>query len=202
MLILDIPQGSDEWLKARAGLISASNFGKILTPTGKKTDGKTRKDYLYQVAAERISGEPEGDGFRSVWMERGNELEADARLWFEEKFSVLVEQVGLVYMDDRKVISCSPDGLLGGEGLEIKCPKASTHMAYLDAGKVPTIYIPQIQGSMMVTGFDSWNFMSYHPAIKPLTQGVYRDEKYIALLREAVEEANAEVEAIVERVRG
>ena len=43
MLILDIPQGSDEWLKARAGLISASNFGKILTPTGKKTDGKTRK---------------------------------------------------------------------------------------------------------------------------------------------------------------
>ena len=68
-------------------------------------------------------------------------------------------------------------------------------------GKVPTIYIPQIQGSMMVTGFDSWNFLSYHPAIKPLTQGVYRDEKYIALLREAVEEANAEVEAIVERVR-
>ena len=202
MLILDIPQGSDEWLKARAGSISASNFNKILTPTGKRTDGKVRKDYLYQVAAERISGEPEGDGFKSTWMERGNELEADARLWFEEKFSVLVEQVGLVYMDDRKVISCSPDGLLGEEGLEIKCPKASTHIAYLDAGKVPTIYIPQIQGSMMVTGFDSWNFLSYHPSIKPLTQVVYRDEKYIALLREAVEEANAEVEAIVERGSG
>ena len=201
MLALNVQQGADEWKKARAGLISASNFNKILTPGGKKTDGKTRKDYLYQVAAERISGDPEGDDFRSGWMDRGNELEADARLWFEGHHGVLIEQVGLVYMDDRKVISCSPDGLFGGAGLEIKCPKASTHIAYLDAGKVPTIYIPQIQGSMMVTGFDSWNFLSYHPAIKPLTQGVYRDEKYIALLREAVEEANAEVEAIVERVR-
>lgn len=201
MLTLNVPQGSDEWLKARAGLISASNFSKILTPTGKRTDGKVRKDYLYQVAAERISGEPEGGGFKSAWMERGNELEADARLWFEEKFSVLVEQVGLVYMDDRKVISCSPDGLFGGAGLEIKCPKASTHIAYLDNGKVPTIYIPQIQGSMLVTRIEQWNFLSYHPAIKPLVLGVERNEAYIALLHEAVEEANAEVEAIVERVR-
>ena len=118
----------------------------------------------------------------------------------------------ILIIDDEKSIQKSFTQLFSGryevlnayngkEGLEIKCPKASTHIAYLDNGKVPTIYIPQIQGSMMVTGFDSWNFLSYHPAIKPLTQGVYRDEKYIALLREAVEEANAEVEAIVERVR-
>ena len=202
MLTLNVEQGTDEWKKARAGLISASNFNKILTPGGKKTDGKTRKDYLYQVAAERISGCPEGDDFKSVWMDRGNELEADARLWFEGHYGVLVEQVGLIYMDDRKVISCSPDGLFGGAGLEIKCPKASTHIGYLDAGRLPSAYVPQVQGSMMVTGFDQWNFLSYHPSIRPLVLGIDRDDAYIALLREAVEEANAEVEAIVARIRG
>jgi len=36
-LILNIEQGSDEWLNARIGVITASNFSKITTPTGAKS---------------------------------------------------------------------------------------------------------------------------------------------------------------------
>lgn len=194
-------QGSDEWLAERAGKVSASCFSNILTRKGAKTTGETRKKYLYQLAGERLSGEAE-ESFKSGWMERGNALEADARDTFERKTGLFVAQVGMVYLDERKTISCSPDGIIGSDsGLEIKCPKISTHIDYVIAKKIPSAYVQQVQGSMWVCGRETWNFFSYHPAIKPFHILVERDEKYISILREAVEEFAAEVEALVERLR-
>lgn len=203
MIILDIPQGTPEWFAARSGCISASCFSKVFTATGSKTSGEKRKTYMYQLAGERISGQPEESTFESEWMRRGKDLEADARLWFEQDQGVLVQQVGVVYLDERRTISCSPDGLLAGckEGAEIKIPKISTHIGYLDKGKLPTTYKPQVQGSMMVCDYPYWHFISYHPAVRPLHLLVERDDKYITLLREAVEEFDAEVAALVERLR-
>jgi hypothetical protein len=34
MIILDLEQGTPEWLQARLGIPTASNFGNIITPTG------------------------------------------------------------------------------------------------------------------------------------------------------------------------
>ena len=201
MRIVEIEQGTDSWLLERAGNVSASCFHMIFTATGSRTTGETRKRYLYQLAGERISGAPE-EGFETEWMVRGRELEADARLSFEGRNGVLVQQVGLVYPDDSDTISCSPDGLISGDiGFEAKCPKLSTHIGYLDGGKLPTKYKPQVQGSMVVTGYDQWWFVSYHPAIRPLEVLVDRDEKYCSLLDEAVREFDAEVSTLVERLR-
>ena len=73
-------------------------------------------------------------------------------------------------------------------GLEIKCPKDHTHVGYLRSQKIPTKYIPQVQGSMLVTGFKSWYFMSYYPAMPPLIIEVKRDDEYIAKLKDALDE--------------
>lgn len=200
MIISETIQGAAEWLAERAGKVSASNFSKIITPTGKITTGETRRGYLYQLAAERISGQPE-ETYKNEWMIRGNELEAEARLLYEATTGVFVEQVGMVYLSDQKTISCSPDGLIGDNGgLEIKCPKGSTHVSYLEAGVIPSVYVQQVQGSMWVTGREWWGFMSYHPAIRPLIIRVERDEAYIKKLADAVESFAAEVEELVGRL--
>ena len=200
MIVSMVEQGSPEWLTERAGRVSASKFGLILTPGGKKTTGETRTKYLCQLAGERISGQPE-ESFQSEWMARGNEIEPLARDHFERKTGLFVAQVGMVYLDEKRTISCSPDGMIEDDsGLEIKCPKLSTHIGYLRGDALPTTYIPQVQGSMMVTGRETWNFISFHPLVAELHKLVERDVKYCAILREAVEEFDAEVYALVERL--
>lgn len=201
MIILDYEQGSTEWLAARAGKVSASNFSKIFTATGSRTTGDTRKSYLYQVAGERLSGIAE-DSFKNDWMQRGNDLEPQARFAFEQQTGMFVAQTGMVLLDDRAEISCSPDGLIGdNSGLELKCPKMSTHIAYLEAKRLPSTYKPQVMGQLWVCDRNHWNFASYHPAIKLFLLSVDRDDKYISLLSEAVEEFNAEVNAVVGRLK-
>jgi len=195
-------QGSSEWLAERSGKVSASCFCNILTSKGAKTTGETRKKYLYKLVGERISGEPE-ETFKNEWMQRGNDLEPEARETFERKTGLFVAQVGMVYLDERRTISCSPDGIIGDDsGLEIKCPKLSTHIDYIITDKLPTAYVQQVQGSMMVCNRQSWNFMSYHPLVRELSLLVERDDKYISILREAVEEFAAEVECLIEKLGG
>jgi len=92
-------------------------------------------------------------------------------------------------------VGCSPDGLIDKEqdgligGLEIKCPLQGTHVEYLRAGKVPSKYMLQVQGCMFVTGRGYWDFMSYHPKMKPLIVRTYRDDNLINELAINLQEA-------------
>lgn len=177
MIIENYEQGSDEWFQARLGIPTASEFGKILTATGKKSTQASA--YMNKLLAEYMIGPLEGIE-KTEWMERGNLLEAEARELYEFENNCEVSQVGIVYKDDKRLISCSPDGLIDSakKGLEIKCPSPAVHVEYLMAGKAPAKYIPQIQGSMWVTGWDEWDFMSYHPDMPALTVTVKRDPKW------------------------
>jgi len=82
--------------------------------------------------------------------------------------------------------------------LEIKCPLAHTHVEYLRDGILPSIYIPQVQGQLLVLNRLWCDFLSYHPSMKPLLIRVYRDEKYIAILHQALRELVEEVRLHVE----
>ena len=202
MIISHVQQGTDEWFAERAGKVTASNFDKIITSTGAQTASATRAAYLYQLAGERITGMPE-QGFTTPWMDRGKELEAEARLFFEQEMGVFVSEIGMIYSNESREISCSPDGVLPEtkEGLEIKCPKLSTHVGYLDKGQLPTAYKQQVQGSMMVSGLQAWWFMSYYPGMPPLVIKVARDDGYIATLFSAVRHFNDQVNALVDRLK-
>jgi hypothetical protein len=93
-----------------------------------------------------------------------------------------VERPGFCIREDVPV-GCSPDGFLGDDmGLEIKCPLAHTHVGYLIDGRIPAMYVPQVQGSMWVTGRPRWTFFSYHPDLDPLIVVVQRDEEFHAAL--------------------
>jgi len=189
-------QGSPEWLAARLGIPSASMFAKIVTTKGAwSTSADT---YINQLVAERLTGERE-EVFQSHHMIRGTELEPDARDLYSLMTDSEVTEVGFC-LHDTLAAGCSPDGLIGEDGgLEIKCPAPSTHVEYLRGGVLPSKYKQQVMGCLWITGREWWDFMSYHPTMKPLIVRVERDEEYIAALENCVTQAVHLIEQNVEK---
>jgi len=189
-------QGSPEWLAARLGIPSASMFAKIVTTKGAwSTSADT---YINQLVAERLTGERE-EVFQSHHMIRGTELEPDARDLYSLMTDSEVTEVGFC-LHDTLAAGCSPDGLIGEDGgLEIKCPAPSTHVEYLRGGVLPSKYKQQVMGCLWITGREWWDFVSYHPTMKPLIVRVERDEEYIAALENCVTQAVHLIEQNVEK---
>ena len=189
-------QGSPEWLAARLGIPSASMFAKIVTTKG--IWSASADAYINQLVAERLTGERE-EVFQSHHMLRGTELEPDARDLYSLISDAEVTEVGFC-LHDTLSAGCSPDGLIGEEGgLEIKAPAPSTHVEYLRGGVLPSKYKQQVMGCLWITGREWWDFVSYHPTMKPLIVRVERDEEYIAALEKCVTKAVNLIEENVEK---
>lgn len=156
--VIDVPQGSAEWLQARAGLVTGSNAAAILM--GKTTAG--RRDYLLQLAVERIKGEPEADEFTNRYIEHGKETEPMARIAVEERLGAVVQETGFL-RHKKLMIGASLDGHIGNyeTTVEIKCPKSTTHVGYLTDGKIPPKHLAQVMHGIYVTGATSAVFASY-----------------------------------------
>lgn len=198
MITADVIQGTPEWFAARCGIPSASNFDKIITTTG--APSKQAQKYMYQLAAERVTGRSE-ESYSSAAMERGKETEAEARNLYEMLYDLKIEQVGVCYPDKKKLCAASPDGLIGDDGLiEIKCPMAFAAVTYLLEDGLPTDYFQQAQGQLYVTGRKWLDFLSYYPGIKPMIYRVARDENFIAALGLQLLKFNTELDAIVKRI--
>lgn len=168
-------------------MVTASNFHKIITGTGKLS--KQSDDYIYELLASCIR--PDEVTFEGNFhTDRGEALEPEARGLFAEKMNLEVRTAGFVKMDDTPV-GCSPDGLIyRGQklvsGLEIKCPIGRNHVKYLVEGVLPDQYRAQVHGSMYVTGLDSWYFMSYCQGFRPFIFKVERDD-YTRQLGESID---------------
>lgn len=192
MKIITTEQGSPEWFAARLGKPTGSKFSDVLA--GGK--GLTRKAYAVQLALEIVTGK-QAETFINQAMQDGTEREPVARALYEAHSGNFVDEVGFCLHD---TIDCgvSPDGLIGDDGgLEIKCPKASTHASYLAMKGEPSAYTAQIQGCMWVTGRDWWDFVSYHPDFpenaRLIVRRIKRDSDYIVKLEQAVKSFIKEV---------
>ena len=197
MQIIQCVQGSEEWLKARLGLPTASCFNKIVKVNGSPSD--QAKKYGYRLAGQKVSGVVDYS-YQSQAMLNGIQLESEARRVYSEINDVYVEEVGLCIHDNGKS-GCSPDGLvLDNGGLEIKCPSLETHVEYLVNDRLPTVYFQQVQGSLYVTGRDYWDFMSYCPGIKPLIIRVYRDSLFIDKLDKAIDRFDQCIQEYIKKI--
>jgi len=155
MEIINCIQGSDEWFAAKLGVISASNFDKVLSK------GSGRTTYMKRILIERRYGIKE-DTFVNDAMLRGIELEQEALQAYANRTGVEIQRTGFMKLNDW--VGCSPDGLIGSDGLiEVKCPLATTHLWYIADNKLPAPYKSQVQGQLYVTGRQWCDFISYHP---------------------------------------
>ncbi len=185
LIIHDLEQGTEAWLEARRGIPTASCFSKILTAKTLKLSTQS-KVYALEIIAEQYE---QTEGFSNEHTERGHELEPHARESYQFITGNKVDEVGIVYKNSSKTVSCSPDSLIGDDGgFEVKCPMLKTHLGYLLKNEVPTNYIMQVQGGLWVTGRKWWDFMSYHPSAKPLIIRVDRDPEIMAALDKAIPE--------------
>lgn len=189
MQIHNVEQGSDEWHAVRLGIPTASEFAKILTPTGKLS--AQAEAYANKLVAEKLAGKRLESFEGNDWTERGNELEAAAVSYYEVLTDSTTEKVGFVTAGE---CGCSPDRLVGDDGLlEIKCPAPHTHVHYMLTGKIEQKYTPQVQGQLMITGRKWCDLLSYHPDLPPVLIRIERDEDYIEALRGAIKELNKDI---------
>lgn len=189
-ILNDLVQGSEIWFAERKGKVTASQAARILTPTGK--DSSQWDDYAIELTAECIRPDELPEWTGNSHTDRGNELEPVAREKFAEIMECDVVTVGFVKNTDRYrgVVGCSPDGLVmrGSKviaGLELKCPLAKHHAAYVIAGGAPAKYLPQVHFSMALTGLP-WYFMSFCYGMAPHIVRVEADS-YTAKMADAVE---------------
>lgn len=194
------PQGTDEWKAARAGKITGSK-AECINAGGK---GITRRKYMVQLVAERLSGIPQEGGYQSPAMLAGTALEPEARATYEAETGELVREAGFAYLTIPA--GCSVDGFVGESGIqEIKCPEPHVHVDYMERMRVPPEYVPQVTHNLWVTGAEWVDFVSYCPAmpegLQLLIVRAARNEFAIEAHEEAALRFLAETEAMESRLR-
>lgn len=180
----DLIQGTDEWLQARCGVITASTIGKMLTPQLKVADNPYSRSYALSLAAERITGIVEPTSMTpDMW--RGVELEPAARDAYAQHKGVEVEEVGLMTLGR---VGYSPDGLVGDDGLiEIKCRRQRRQLETFLAGAVPAENMAQLQTGLMVSGRKWIDYVSFCPGMPMYVQRVTPSERWFEAIARAVD---------------
>ena len=199
-----IPQGSDEWLMARCGKVTASKVAEVLAMT-KTGPSERRTKYMWQLVSERLTG-----NFTRVFvndaMLHGIENEPIAREFYEALNDLFVEQVGLYIHPRFDFAAASPDGLVGEDGLiEIKCLTTVNHLRSIYENQPPKDYLPQVHWQMACTGRKWCDLTLFDPRV-PLemqlhTFRIERDNSEIERLEAGVEAFNNEIETIITNLR-
>ena len=190
-------QGTLGWMKDRSQKMSASHAQAI------GNVGKGLETYIYELMSEFYSS-AEKEHFSNEHTERGNELESTARGIYELEKGVEVKQVGFV--EYNEFVGCSPDGLIGEDGLiEIKCPNDTEYLKYLLFGEkqIDTKYVWQCQMQMLVVD-RNWNdLVIYNPNFKNsmLIFRIERDMASFESLEKGFEVGKAKILEIKEKLK-
>lgn len=139
------------------------------------------------LAAERITGYTH-PSFINNDMIRGIDHEPIARDYYANYIGQEVTEIGFMKLErDGIRIGCSPDGLVGDDGMcEIKCPRQHTHMQTVVSGAVPAEYIPQLQCALLVSGRKWIDFVSFVGGMRLHVRRVYPDPKWQTAIIAAV----------------
>ena len=198
----NMEQRSPEWYAVRLGKVTGSQVSAVLA----KRDSATRANYLSELVVERLTGQ-QAEFFMNDAMQHGIDTEPQARMAYEAHKGVLVDEIGFVNHAVISNFGCSPDGLVGLDGLiEIKCPNSKTHIDTVLSKKAPTKYIPQMMAQMACTGRKWCDFVSFDQRLPEDLQlfvvRVDRDDQYIANLEKEVSAFLAEVDETLIKLKG
>ncbi len=206
--LYDIQQGTPEWFEVRRGIPTASNFKTIMV------GGKGCDTYKRKLAGELKTGRP-AEAFKTPAMQRGNDMEPEARDYFSRKQMVDVTQCGFVRrkLSSGRYVGASPDGLFkAGIGallpdsiLEIKTMQPDLMIASRQDGynpnECPSEHVSQVQGNLWVTDMKRAELIVYYSGMGCNHYTVARDERYIAELVKAVERFDVELAALFVKVK-
>jgi len=190
----ELEQGSDEWHAARCGLITASELDRIMTPaTLKPSNNDKTRQHVYELAAQRINSyvEPSyvGDNMLRGWAD-----EIRARDKYSENHEPVIEVGGMVRDFGKFKLWASPDGLIGEhKGLEAKSRVQKYQVQCIVENTVPQEHVLQVQANLMVSGRDSWEYVSYSGGMPMWIINVLPDLAIHAAIKDACELFEAKV---------
>jgi putative phage-type endonuclease len=199
-----ILQGTAEWATIRLGKVTASRVADVIAKT-KSGWGASRGQYAAELVIERLTGTA-AEGFTNSAMAWGTTTEPQARLVYEMMHDVSVEQVGFIHHPKIAMSGCSPDGLVGADGIvEIKCPTSKTHIETLLTETVPAKYVTQIQWQLACSDRAWCDFVSFDPRMPGEMQlyvsRVRRDDAIIRDLATQIEVFLSEVADTVSQLQ-
>ena len=198
MKIHNFEQRTEDWYNIRKGKMTASNADTIIA------NGKGLETYIYNLMAEYYSS-AEKENYINADMQRGIDLEPEARLEFEFYTDLDVQEVG--FIEYNEFIGVSPDGLIGDDGLiEIKCPNDSVYFKLLLSDNIKPEYIAQMQMQLYVTDRQYCYFVSYNPNFEKslYIKKITRDEEMIEKLKKGLDKGTEfikEIKKQFEKVR-
>lgn len=195
MKIYNFEQRTEDWYNIRKGKMTASNADTIIA------NGKGLETYIYNLMAEYYSS-AEKENYINADMQRGIDLEPEARLEFEFYTDLDVQEVG--FIEYNEFIGVSPDGLIGDDGLiEIKCPNDSIYFKLLLSDNIKPEYIAQMQMQLYVTDRQYCYFVSYNPNFEKslYIKKINRDEEMIDKLKKGLERGTELIKEIKENFR-
>jgi hypothetical protein len=206
LIICQEPQGSEAWLKARLGVITASQAHALLPNKRTKSFSykEARQTYMNQLIAEVCTGYSEELNGKALEWGKLNEDAAIAA--YEFATGNEVEKIGLVYKDETKRCGASADFKIRGKnhGGENKCPmNPQYHVDFLLNNEIKDEYITQIQFGLWVTDWDLWDFTSYHPRMKlKMVHHVTleRDKELMAYFDEEIPKFTKEMDEKLEKI--
>ena len=196
--IIDCAQNSDEWMKARMGIPTASEFSTVMAKgRGGKGESKTRRTYMLKLIGERLTGEL-SDGYTNHHMERGHAMEEEARNAYAFMTDNDPKLVGFVRNGEK---GASPDSLIDENGLlEIKTKLPHLQLDVLLADKLPPEHKAQVQGQIWIAEREWADFVSYWPGLPLFVKRVNRDDDYIKTLSDEVDKFLAELHELMESI--
>jgi YqaJ-like recombinase protein len=198
MQIFDCEQGSAEWFTARMGIPTASEFKTIIGINKDAREKVTRRNYLYRLAGEILTGEP-AENYSNSHMDRGNAMEPEARSWYAFLQDEEVKPVGFIRDGDK---GASPDSLVGNHGvLEIKTALPSVLVDLLLKDEFPSAHMAQCQGNLWVAEREWLDLLVFWPTMPKLAKRIFRDENYIKMLEKAVSDFNSDLAETVAKIR-
>lgn len=193
----ELDQGSEEWLAARCGNLTASEMKLILTPTLKLDNNDKERAHVYELAAQRISGYVEPQ-YISDDMIRGMRDEVAARIKYEENYAPVTECGFITNSSLGFTVGYSPDGLVGDDGLiEAKSRRQRFQIETIAKRAVPDEYMLQLQTGLFVTGRKWIDFISYSAGLPMVVIRVYPEEEYQSAIIEAATKFNDRVESVI-----
>ena len=183
MEIFNFAQRSEEWYNIRLGVLSASDAATIAA------NGSGLETLCLKKALELVTHKRQ-DEYSNEDIERGIELEEEARSLYQIQRNIEVKTVGFIKID--ALIGCSPDGLVREEGLvEFKCRNNLNHFKRILGYPIDREHQAQMQMQLLVTDRKWVDYVCYNRNFELekqlVVERVHRNDKIIEAISKGLE---------------
>lgn len=195
----DLIQGTDDWLRVRHGMLTASEMKNFITAAKMQVaNHKETRAHIYQLAYERVTGYL--DPYFESWdMQRGKIEEVYAKDLYSKHYEQ-VRDCGFITNDKLGfMVGFSPDGLVGENGLiECKSRKGNLQFQTIVDNVAPVDFNVQVQTGLWVSERDWCDFLSYGNGMPMFKERCYAEDKAQNAVTEAARIAEEKILETIE----